>query len=70
LVVAVLRQQRWKHDPYMALLHSGTGGMILTEQKHKRISPLSVKSRARQKKYPRMRVLREFARGIAFKKWS
>ncbi|MFG3592438.1 hypothetical protein [Bradyrhizobium sp. RDI18] len=26
LVVAVLH--RWKNDPYMALLHSGTGGMI------------------------------------------
>ena len=29
LVVAVLRLARWKHDPDVALLHSGTGGVIL-----------------------------------------
>ena len=29
LVVAVHRLARWKHDPDVALLHSGTGGVIL-----------------------------------------
>jgi hypothetical protein len=55
LLVAVLRQHRWKNDPHVALLHSGAGGMILTEQT---LTPISQwKSMAEQVSDPKLTTL-------------